>query len=117
MRSVISVAALVLAAALIAAAPRAAEATPPSHPPAKKRQTVIIEGLQYRPRVVVARRGEPVTWINQDFVPHTVTAVGGGFDSHSIAPNGSWTYVPKNPGEYDYKCIFHPTMKGKLDVR
>jgi plastocyanin len=116
-RTVNSAATLVMAAALLAAAPSVAGAAEPSHPVAKKVHTVIIEGLQYRPRVLVVRRGEPVTWINRDFVPHTVTAAGGSFDSHGIAPNGSWTYVPKKPGEYDYTCTFHPTMKGKLEVR
>lgn len=106
-----------MAAALLAAAPRIAGAAPPSHPAAKKAHTVTIEGLQYRPRVLVVRRGEAVTWVNKDFVPHTVTAVGGGFDSHSIAPEASWTYVPRKPGEYDYRCAFHPTMKGTLQVR
>lgn len=108
---------LVVAGALFAAAPRVAEAAQPSHPAAKKGHTVTIEGLQYRPRVIVVRRGEPVTWVNKDFVPHTVTAVGGSFDSHSIAPEGSWRYVPQKTGDYDYTCAFHPTMKGRLEVR
>lgn len=109
-------AALVMAAALLAVAPGLVRAAQPSHA-AKKAHTVIIEGLQYRPRIIVVRRGEPVTWINRDLVPHTVTATGGSFDSHGIAPDGSWTYVPEKPGRYDYTCTFHPTMKGKLQVR
>lgn len=106
-------AALLALAGLLAAAPRSARPSPA----ADKVRTVLIEGLRYRPRVIVVKRGEQVRWINEDPVPHTVTAVGGSFDSHSIAPGGSWVYVPERAGEYDYGCTFHPTMKGKLEVR
>jgi plastocyanin len=106
-----------LGAAPPGAAPRAAaKAAQPPHPAARKVRTVIIEGLRYRPGIVEVKRGEPVRWVNEDPVPHTVTAAGR-FDSHSIAPEGSWTYVPERTGEYDYTCRFHPTMKGKLEVR
>jgi plastocyanin len=116
-RAVTPAAALVMAAALLAVPPGRVEAAQPSPPAAKNVHTVIIEGLQYRPRIIVVRRGEPVTWINRDLVPHTVTATGGSFDSRGIAPDGSWTYVPERPGQYEYACAFHPTMKGKLEVR
>lgn len=88
-----------------------------AHSAAAKVRTVIIEGLRYRPRITVVRRGEPVKWVNEDPVPHTVTAVGGSFDSHGIAPGSSWTYVPEKRGEYDYTCTFHPSMRGRLEVR
>lgn len=116
-RAVIPAATLTIAAALLAAAPRVTGAAQPSQPAEKTVHTVTIEGMQYHPRVVVVRRGERVTWINKDLVPHTVTAVGGSFDSHSIAPDGSWTYTPKKSGAYDYTCTFHQTMKGRLEVR
>lgn len=116
-RAVTSVATLIVAAALVAAAPGFVRAAQPPHAAARKVHTVTIEALQYHPRVIVVRRGEAVRWINDDLVPHTVTATGGSFDSHSIAPNASWTYVPKKPGAYDYICRFHPTMHGKLEVR
>lgn len=115
-RAVTSAAALTMAVALLAAAPRVAAAVQPSNAAAKTVHTVIIEGMQYHPRVIVVRRGERVTWINRDFVPHTVTAAGGSFDSHSIAPDASWTYTPTKSGAYDYTCKFHPTMKGRLEV-
>ena len=119
-RAVTAAATFVAAVALLAAAPAVIGAPQPSQPPqsaSKKVHTVTIEGLQYHPRVIVVRRGETVTWINKDFVPHTVTATGGSFDSHGIAPQGSWTFVPEKPGTYDYGCAFHPTMKGTLVVR
>ena len=116
-RAAVAGATLVLGAPLIGAGPRTASPDQRAHRAAERIHTVIIEGLRYRPQVIVVRRGERVRWINEDPIPHTVTAIGGGFDSHSIPPEGSWTYVPAKTGEYDYACTFHPTMKGKLQVR
>lgn len=73
--------------------------------------------MRFDPQVVVVHRGDRITWINKDPFPHTVTATGGKFDSHPIAPDGSWTYVARNAGKYDYLCTLHVTMKGTVVVR
>ncbi|MDE2049543.1 MAG: cupredoxin family copper-binding protein [Gammaproteobacteria bacterium] len=104
-------------ALLIGAGSGTANAGQPRHRAAAKVHTVIIDSLRYRPQVIVVRRGQRIRWINEDPFAHTVTAIGGSFDSHSIPPGGSWTYAPAKAGEYDYRCTFHPTMKGKLRVR
>jgi plastocyanin len=78
---------------------------------------VIIEDMRFHPQVLRVHRGDRITWINRDPFPHTVTATDGKFDSHPIAPDGSWTYVARKAGEYDYVCALHVTMKGKLEVR
>lgn len=103
--------------AWMAGGPLTGVAAQRSHPTAGHAHKVIIEGLRYNPQVLVVRRGERITWINKDPIPHTVTAANGIFDSHSIAPDGSWTYVARKAGEYDYACTFHVTMKGRLEVR
>jgi len=105
--------ALSLAGALgpsVAAAPRTKPGSAQTH-------TVTIEGMRFNPQTLVVRRGDRVMWINKDLFPHTATAASKAFDSRSIAPNTSWTYVARKPGDYDYTCTFHPTMKGKLTVR
>jgi plastocyanin len=78
--------------------------------------TVTIDALSYSPKTLIVRRGDRITWTNRDPIPHTVTAANGTFDSHSIAPGHSWTYVARKPGAYDYGCAFHVTMKGRLEV-
>ena len=55
--------------------------------------------------------------MNKDLVAHTVTAKNGTFDSKEIAPGKSWTFTPKDRGQFDYKCTLHPTMKGTLVVK
>lgn len=104
---------LALAAALMATAPLTGRATQP----AWQAHTVTIEDMRYSPQTLTVRRGDRITWINKDLVPHTVTATDGRFDSHVIGPGGSWTYVARKTGEYDYMCTLHVTMKGRVMVR
>lgn len=101
----------------LAAGASAAAASPPAGPDAAGTHTVVIEGMRFHPEKIVVRRGERIKWINKDPFPHTVTAADGRFDSGTIRPDGSWTYVPGKPGKYDYNCAFHTTMKGRLVVR
>jgi plastocyanin len=77
---------------------------------------ITIEAMRFNPETLTVRRGDRVIWINKDPFPHTTTA-DKAFDSHSIEPNASWSYVAVKPGDYDYECTLHPTMKGKLAVR
>lgn len=76
-------------------------------------QTVVIEGVTYKPSSLTVKRGARVRWINKDPFPHTVTAPGS-FDSHSIAAGGTWIYVARRPGTFKYMCTLHPTMNGLL---
>jgi len=78
---------------------------------------VTIENLEFSPKQLTVRRGDRIVWVNKDLFPHTATADGHAFDSRSIAPNASWTYVAGKPGEYPYGCTFHPTMKATLTVQ
>lgn len=79
--------------------------------------TVRIEGMSFVPETLAMRTGDRVVWVNGDFVPHTATATGGTFDSGSIAPEGSWTYEARQPGNYPYFCALHTTMSGRIVVR
>jgi plastocyanin len=83
-------------------------ASPPSH-------TITIEGMQFSPQTLTVKRGDRVVWVNKDLVPHTATAAKV-FDSRSMPPKASWSYVARKPGRYNYVCTLHPTMKGTLVV-
>jgi len=43
---------------------------------AAKTHRVVIRGLKYQPESLVVRRGDAVVWVNDDPMPHTVTAAG-----------------------------------------
>ncbi|WP_447922183.1 cupredoxin domain-containing protein [Achromobacter aegrifaciens] len=75
---------------------------------------VTIEGMQFTPATLTLKRGDKVTWINKDLVPHTATALSKAFDSGVIAAGASWTYTVREEGSSAYACLFHPTMQGTL---
>ena len=76
---------------------------------------VNIESMQFNPPVLSVKIGQEVEWINHDLVPHTATS-NHAFDSRSIAPTKSWKFKFKKKGHFRYKCSFHPTMFGEVDV-
>jgi len=76
----------------------------------------------YLPYTAEIYSGEPVVWVNVDSAAHTVTsgvnAVHDGlFDSGMIIPKETWEYFFTDAGEYDYYCMLHPWMTGKVIVQ
>jgi plastocyanin len=80
-------------------------------------RTVVIENLQFNPKDLTVKSGARIIWSNKDPFPHTASADAKVFDSGSIAPNESWTWVARKPGTYAYVCSFHPIMKGTVTVQ
>jgi nitrite reductase (NO-forming) len=66
---------------------------------------------------VVIGVNNTVVWTNKDSSPHTVTAVGKGFDSGNMNAGDSFTYTFTAPGTYQYTCSYHPWMKGTVIVK
>jgi nitrite reductase (NO-forming) len=79
----------------------------------------------YDPLELTIQAGTTVRWTNLDSVAHTVTsgesdgtsaAPDGLFDSEFMSEGDTFTYTFEEPGEYDYYCIPHPWMRGKVIV-
>ena len=106
-------------AALLAgsAAGNAATMASAAEPTSPRVHAVKVDGLGFKPAVLVVAPGDRVTWINKDPFPHTVTADGKAFDSGTLAPQASWSFTTQAAGTFAYTCTLHPTMKGKLIVR
>lgn len=103
--------ALVLAAAIFGlAAPEGVLAAPTTH-------TVVIEGMEFSPKVLEVRAGDTVQWINKDPFPHDATSTGKGFKSVAIAPNASWKFVAGRKGSFPYACSIHPMMTARVIVK
>jgi plastocyanin len=77
---------------------------------------VKIEGMQFSPATLKVRRGDTVTWRNNDMVPHTATSKGH-FDSGNIDPGKSVSRKLDQPGTFDYICTYHLGMKGRIEVK
>jgi len=76
----------------------------------------------FLPSTVAINVGGTVTWENPDDVPHTVTSgtsqdgPSGHFDSSLIMVGDSYSVTLDDPGIYDYFCMVHPWMAGKVVV-
>jgi plastocyanin len=79
--------------------------------------TVLIDSVQFKPQELTVHQGDRIVWVNKDPFPHTVTADAKAFDSQSLAPEASWTYIARKPGKYAYHCTLHPTMTGTIIVK
>jgi len=73
------------------------------------------------PADVTINVGETVTWSNDDSAAHTVTSGAPGvaddaFDSSLFMAGTTFSHTFDEAGEYDYYCLVHPWMTGKVQV-
>lgn len=73
------------------------------------------------PYQIEINSGESVTWTNNDSAAHTATSgipgtPDGIFDSGMILPAGTFEFTFSDSGEYNYYCMVHPWMTGKVMV-
>ena len=102
------VVAVLCAAASVAAQRRSKPAT----------HTVTIDATSFTPASLSIRAGDTVVWVNKDILPHTATeSAKKGFDSGMLATGASWKRTFTAKGEVTYVCVYHPTMKGRVQVK
>ena len=82
---------------------------------------VAIVNYGFYPVTLTVSKGTTVTWVNMDFVQHTVTAGSeqaptGLFDSHELNHMQSFSYTFSTTGTYTYYCDVHPNMVGTIIV-
>jgi len=76
----------------------------------------------FSPSEVTVNVGDTVTWSNDDSAAHTVTSgtpsggPDGTFDSSLFMASTTFSYTFDNAGEYNYFCMVHPWMTGKIQV-
>ena len=77
---------------------------------------IIISNFAFAPKELTVEKGTIVTWKNDEGVSHTVVSEGF-FSSKTLTKGGQFTYEFDQPGEYEYYCSIHPSMKGKVIVK
>lgn len=85
-----------------------------------QRHEVAMDGMRFVPADLTVSEGDTVVWINKDIVPHTSTDssdTAGGWDSGVVNAGDSAVVVMGTKGTFDYVCIFHPVMTGKIVVQ
>ena len=71
----------------------------------------------YAPDNLSVDVGTTVTWTNNDFVDHTTTSDGTGWNSGVVAPGGKFSVTFQSAGTFPYHCTIHPGMVGTVVVR
>jgi plastocyanin len=99
-----------LVAVTVAASASCARRAPRAH-------VVLMKTVGFQPAELTVNRGDTIVWKNEDIVPHSATARDASWDSKAINPDSSWRLVAEKPGRHDYYCVFHPTMRGTIEVR
>src|ERR1044072_546672 len=105
----------------------APSSSPQNNTLASKSVSAVILGIDgdksYSPEPIEIKSGQTITWFNGDTISHTVASGRDGdldegnlFDSDAIIPNQSYSLTFDTPGEFDYYCIYHPTMVGEVIV-
>jgi plastocyanin len=75
-----------------------------------------ISAMAFEPPPAGLRVGDEIEWINSDGFRHTATARNGDFDL-DLMPGRRGRTVLHRPGAIDFYCRYHPSMRGRLDVR
>lgn len=78
---------------------------------------VDIKEFMFGPKDLNVAVGTKVTWVNDDQIPHTVSETHKAFRSGALDTNDSFSWVFNTPGEFEYFCVLHPQMIGKIVVQ
>jgi plastocyanin len=76
---------------------------------------VTMYANEYRPASVTVNRGETVTFVSDDDVPHD--AVGRGWSTPILNKGDSYALRFSAVGTYRYTCTIHPEMSGRIVVQ
>lgn len=76
---------------------------------------ITIQNFLFNPAELSIKKGDTVTWTNQDSMAHKIS--GNGFQSDALNKGQSFSFTFNTAGTFDYICSIHPSMKGKIIVQ
>ena len=81
-------------------------------------QVIHQQGRTFSVESVTIKKGEALTFLNDDTVPHNImsTSKGNEFNLGSQAPGTSTDVSFKEAGEVQVICAIHPRMKMMVKV-
>jgi plastocyanin len=108
---------LVAAVLLVAGCGAADYSTKPAAATSAETAAKIVEMTDstFTPNTVDMKVGETVTFVDKDEIAHTATAEGS-FDSGTLREGARFAFKATQAGTYDYVCVFHPGMTGRISV-
>ena len=92
-------------------------ATNNAQQPSSQAQSIKISGFSFNPLELKIKRGDTITWVNEDSVRHTVTSDSGSeLDSKLFGQGETYSHTFNEAGTFDYHCSPHPGMKARIIV-
>ena len=81
-------------------------------------QTIHQKGRMFSPESITIKKGETLTFLNDDNVPHNIasTSKGNEFNLGSQAPGATTPVTFKEAGDAQVICAIHPRMKMTVKV-
>ena len=84
----------------------------------------IKKSKSFSPNPLNVKVGDTITWTNEHREGHTITSgsnkdtsvQGVEFDSGNIEPGQSFSHTFNRAGNFEYFCIYHPSMMGMINV-
>jgi plastocyanin len=77
--------------------------------------SVTIANMSFGGDLTV-KAGTTVTWTNNDYMTHTVTADGGTFNSGDMGYGATFSHTFNTAGTYAYHCKYHSGMTASIVV-
>lgn len=77
---------------------------------------VNIASFAFLPAKISAMAGKALTFFNSDDTPHQITVTNGPRTAVFLRGQKASLTIDK-PGEYNYICGLHPSMKGVIEVK
>jgi plastocyanin len=80
--------------------------------------TITQKGRVFSAESVIIKKGEALTFANDDSVPHNIisTSKGNEFNLGSQPPGAATDVTFKEPGEAQIICAIHPRMRMTVKI-
>jgi plastocyanin len=81
-------------------------------------QVIHQQGRVFSSESITVKKGEAVTFLNDDTVPHNIMSASKGneFNLGSLPPGSSTDVTFKDVGDVQVICAIHPRMKMAVKV-
>lgn len=84
--------------------------------PQRAANTVTIKDFSFQPASITVKKGDTVTWVNDDSATHQIKSVDEKFSSNNLSTGQQYQFTFQTPGTYNYICGIHPSMKAVVIV-
>lgn len=78
---------------------------------------VVIEHGNFCPKIMSAKVGQIITFINNDSTAHNITSSQFLFLSPDLKPGERFQIKFTHVGKFPYFCALTPSMEGEIEVR